>query len=359
MANVQVDGVNFKPSSLKRVEDSDQLTLDATKATASLSPGEPYTAKVQLKDDRTLEAPVIVELPRPQITLLNKGVQADGTNPLPPVQLGSPDDLPVDARLVFFLKSNVPAAFPRDEKVEVAAADTSFHTLLSLNDGSLMLEDAGTAMGSVEPRTRFGSSAFGPVRVRAIAADGEAGDWLPLGTLVRLPGFEDLRCPRALAKPCLLEASNLFLATSFSATPDFGNATEVAPEFTGTQMIVPHPVNGVLYLKLRDDPGTVQTLALPVTPIVLPAATSQLYLPLPPTTEQSAAPAKEDASGQPSVDQAVSSYKSEDATSSNPALAGKNSSGDSAMGRGKIPAPAPHAREDMGASAATAMPATK
>ena len=81
-----------------------------------------------------------------------------------PVQLGNPDDLPVDGRLVFFLKSNVPATFPRDEKVEVAAADSSFETMLTLSDGSLMLEDANTAVGSLEPLARFGSSAFGPVR---------------------------------------------------------------------------------------------------------------------------------------------------------------------------------------------------
>ena len=66
-------------------------------------------------------------------------------------------------RLVFFLKSRVPANFPRNEKVEVAAADGSFSTVLSLADGGLMLEDAKTAMGMVDPLARFGASAFGPV----------------------------------------------------------------------------------------------------------------------------------------------------------------------------------------------------
>jgi hypothetical protein len=36
-------------------------------------------------------------------------------------------------------------------------------------------------------------------------------------------------------------------------------------------VIVPHPTGGILYLKLRDDPATVQTLTLPVIPIVLPS----------------------------------------------------------------------------------------
>jgi hypothetical protein len=187
------------------------------------------------------------------------------------VQFGSPDDLPVDERLVFFLKSSSPAYFPRNEKVEVAASDSSFHTTLDLADGSLMLEDSKTAVGRVEPLSRFGSSAFGPIRVRAIAADGSTGDWLPLGTLVRVPEFKELRCPRATSKPCVLSGNNLFLADSIASTPDFGNPTAVPPEFTGTQIIVPHPAAGLLYLKLRDDPATVQTLTLPVVPVTLPA----------------------------------------------------------------------------------------
>ena len=267
VANAEVNGIKFTPSALNRVDNSDQLLMLAAGSTAELTPGRPYTARVDLKDGRRLDAPVAVDAPRPQITLLSKGVQSDASNPLPPVQLGSPNDLPIDGRLVFFLKSSVPSAFPRDEKIELAAADASFHTTLTLNDGGLMLEDANTAMGSVEPLTRFGSSAFGPVQVRPIAADGAAGDWQPLGTLVRMPGFKELRCPRAASKPCLLDGSNLFLAASFAATPAFDTPAEVSPDFTGTELIVPHPANGVLYVKLRDDPATVQTLTLPVTPI--------------------------------------------------------------------------------------------
>jgi hypothetical protein len=37
-------------------------------------------------------------------------------------------------------------------------------------------------------------------------------------------------------------------------------------------LTVPHPVNGTLYLKLRDDPEIVQTLTMPVTPIGPPPA---------------------------------------------------------------------------------------
>jgi hypothetical protein len=265
VAKADLDGIVLTPSTLSRVEDRDQLLMKATISTAHLDPERHYVAHVELKDGRLLRVPVTVEPPRPQAALLNKGVQEDASAPPSPVQLGSGDDLPLDGRLIFFLKSKVPLKFPRNEKVELAAVDGSFGTELSLADGSLMLEDAKTAMGTVEPLTRFGASAFGPVHVRVLSAAGATGDWLPLGTLVRLPGFKELRCPRAQAKPCTLTGTNLFLADSFAATPDFESPTDVPQDFTGFQLTVPHPAGGTLYLKLRDDPQTVQTLTLPVT----------------------------------------------------------------------------------------------
>ena len=269
VAKAQVGGISFTPEVLNRVENSDQLIMNAGDPTSSLEPGEPYMAHVQLKDGRVLETHVSVDPPRPQVTLLSKGVQSASGSSLPPVQLGSANDLPVTGRLVFFLKSKVPETFPREEKIELAAADDSFHSLLTLGDGSLMLEDDATAVANLEPLAQFGSSAFGPVRVRPIAADGVAGDWVPLGTLVRLPGFIELRCPHAATKPCLLDGVNLFLAASFAATPEFDNPTDVPRDFTGTELIVPHAANGVLYVKLRDDPATVQTLTLPVASLAL------------------------------------------------------------------------------------------
>jgi hypothetical protein len=267
VASAKIEGIELTPSILNRVGDLDELLMTAGGSTASMVPGKHYAAHVELKDGRVLSTRVTVDPPRPQVTLLSKGVQNDVSQPQPPVLLGSADDFPIEGRLVFFLKSVVPQAFPRDEKVEVAAADSSFHTMLTFSDGSLLLEDAHTVVGSLQPLSRFGASAFGPVRVRALSADGVPGDWQPLGTLVRLPGFNALRCPRSPAKPCVLSGTNLFLATSFAATPDFDNPADVTRQFTGTQLVVPHPVNGVLYVKLRDDPATVQTLTLAVTPV--------------------------------------------------------------------------------------------
>lgn len=267
VAKVSLNGIEWAPADLKRVQDQDHLDLKANSDTAVLEPGKRYTAKVKLRDGRELKVPVTVETPRPQVTLLSKGSQEEESADPSPVHLGSPNDLPVERRLVFFLKSKTPSNFPRDQKVEVAAADNSFHTTLSLRDGTLMLEDADTALAVVEPLAKFGSSAFGPVQARAISADGVPGEWLSLGTLVRLPGFKELHCPHSSSKPCMLTGTNLFLTQSVASTPDFDNVVDVPADFTGTQLTVPHPVNGVLYLKLRDDPATVQTLALSALPL--------------------------------------------------------------------------------------------
>ena len=265
VAKAELDGMALKPLKLNRVQDADQLTMAFDKPTDSLEAGKDYSAKVQLQDGRQLKVPVTVEPPRPQITLLNKGIQEDASAAASPVHLANVDDLPVDGKLVFFLKSKIPGNFARDEKVEVAASDGSFRTVLSLTDTGLMLEDAKTAIAMIEPLARFGTSAFGPVQVRAMSGQGVAGDWLPLGTLVRVPAFKELRCPRAVSKACTLTGANLFLSSSIGSAPDLNNATDVPADFTGTQLTVPHPANGTLYLRLRDDPTTVQTLTLPVT----------------------------------------------------------------------------------------------
>lgn len=286
VAKASLDGIVWTPVDLKRVQDQDQLKMKADGDTARLEHGKRYSAKVELRDGRELKVPVTVEPPRPQLTLLSKGTQDEESDEPSPVHLGSPNDLPVERRLVFFLKSKTPAAFPRDEKVEVAAADDSFHTTLSLSEGTLMLEDANTALAVVEPLAKFGSSAFGPVQARAISSDGVPGDWLSLGTLVRLPGFKELHCPHNPSRPCTLTGTNLFLAESVASSTDFENAVDIPADFTGTQLSVPHPANGVLYLKLRDDPSTVQTLALAVMPMSPGATTPTALKPGQPATDQ-------------------------------------------------------------------------
>lgn len=270
VAGVTMQDVAWAPNGLSRVGDFDQLMLKTDNATDNLAMTGSYSAQVKLRDGRTLKVPVTVQPRRPKVSLLNKGSQDDGSTV---VHFANSDDLALSLKLIFFLKSEVPQNFPRNQNVEVASEDGSFHTTLSIADGSLILEDARTALGTVDPMAKFGPSAFGPLRIRVVSAEGVPGDWMPLGTLVRVPSFKELRCPRSQAKMCTLAGGSLFLVTSISATQDMANPVEIPGDFTSGQVTVPHPVNGTLYIKLRDDPATVQTLVLPVTPLVVPPGT--------------------------------------------------------------------------------------
>ena len=176
--------LGLKPFTLSRVEDHDQLTMKASATTAHLHPAERDTAHVELKDGRLLKVPVTVEPPRPQVTLLSKGIQEE-TSALPsPAQMGSPDDLPLEGRLVFFLKSTVPSKFPRSEKVELAAEDGSFDTELFLYGGKHRSEDAikirgGKPAAAHPPRrlrlwTRQSACALGERSRRRMAPPGNA-----------------------------------------------------------------------------------------------------------------------------------------------------------------------------------------
>ena len=259
--------------------------------------------------------PVTINPPRPQVTLLSKGSQDDRRLlPLRPFTSAAPTICPSPRAWSSSSKRSSRRRFPRNEDVEVAAADDSFHTMLSLSDGSLILEDARTAIGTVDPLARFGMSAFGPLHARVISAEGVAGDWIPLGTLVRVPAFKDLRCPRSTLKPCSLSGTNFFLIDSIASAQDFGNATVVPADFTGSQLAVPHPVAGELYIKLRDDPSTVQTLDLPIT--LMPASFAQANTPV--------APPQPPESPQAASDKANSATPTADsAPTDKPGVAGK------------------------------------
>jgi hypothetical protein len=168
--------------------------------------------------------------------------------------------------MTFFLKSVAPPEFPRDQKIEVAATNGGFDTMLSLSDASLTLQDAHTVLAVLDPAKAFGPSAFGQLRFRPVTGTGVAGDWQPLTSLVRLPSLKEVHCPASPAKPCTLTGENLFLIDSVSNTQQFTHPVTVPMGFAGMSMQVPRPNGTTLYLKLRDDPSTVDLVSLPVSP---------------------------------------------------------------------------------------------
>jgi hypothetical protein len=263
VASLDINGAHFLPASLTRAEKVDELTLSAQNAlTSDLKPEQELNTRVLLKDGRALQLQATVAPPRPRLTLVSKRIQSARSA----IRLASQDDLPLDGKITFFVRTEVPAKFPHDEKIEVATVDGLFRAVLSLADKSLSLQDSQTAVAVLDPLKSFGDSAFGPLQFRPLAADGTAGDWQPLAHLVRVPHLKEVRCPDDPEKQCTLSGDLFYLIDSIASDRDFAHAVSVPSGFADTSLAVPRPNGTVLYLKLRDDPLAINTAVVPVLP---------------------------------------------------------------------------------------------
>ncbi len=264
VASLDFHGQKFAPAGLTRVQQKDELRMTSDVA-VEMNSAENPDARVTLKDGRVLDVHTDMESPRPRVSLISKAVTPVLASP-GMIQLGSPDDLPRNGQLSFVVKSEIPASFPYDEKIEVTTADGAFDILLSTADGSLVLQDAQTVIGKLDAAKSFGASAFGALRFRPVDTSGKKGDWQALVRLVRLPTLTDLHCAPGLAALCTLSGTNLFLIDSISADPQFSNPVAVPIGYMATTLNVPRPgLNAPLYFKLRDDPAAINSVLLPVT----------------------------------------------------------------------------------------------
>jgi hypothetical protein len=319
VSTAEINGVSFHPDTLSRHGEQDELKLVAANAAAvqGFTVGLGAKAKFTLKDGRTLELPLTVAPPRPRVTILSRDVQVPSSDAA--IHLTDQGEVPQAGGLTFSLKTVIPQIFPRTEKIEVSSDDGSLTTTLSLSDSSLVLEDATTMLATLDPLKSFGPSIFGPLRFRPVAEDGTTGDWQSLGTVVRLPVVSSITCPRVAAHhvdapvapppptpapaapatpapdagdvpplatlqpgaaltnadtaqpvpsdpaatACTLHGSNLFLIDSVASDGAFTHSTQIPEGFSGTTISVPRPVAKTLYVKLRDDPTVVNTLAVP------------------------------------------------------------------------------------------------
>ena len=314
VSTAEINGVPFQTGTLSRHGELDELKLLAANpgAAQSFTVGLGAKAKFTLKDGRTLNLPVTVAPPRPRVTILSRDVQVPASDA--GIHLTDQSEVPQDGGLTFSLKTVVPQIFPRTEKIEVSSEDGSLTTMLSLSDSSLVLEDATTMLATLDPLKSFGPSIFGPLRFRPVADDGTTGDWQPLGNVVRLPVVSGVTCPRvtgrhvdppapppsiapapapaadaadATAAPslqagaavtapdtapapsdpaaaaCTMHGTNLFLIDSVASDSAFSHSTQIPEGFSGQNINVPRPTARTLYVKLRDDPTVINTLAVP------------------------------------------------------------------------------------------------
>jgi hypothetical protein len=264
---VEAGSLHFKPDTLSRANQQDELSLVAREPATEtpLKPGDPLALHVTLKDGRLLELTSTVGPHRPSVSMMSKSVLYDESVAASPfaVRLGDADELPQEARLNFFLKSQAPESFSATEKIEVATADESFRVLLSFKDGNLTLQDSKTVFAVLDPMKLLGPSAFGPLKFRPVTADGVEGDWQPLINLVRVPALKAVRCLPGHEKQCTLTGDKLFLIDAVSTDPDFHDAVTVPDGYADATLAIPPMKGKTLYLKLRDDPATVDTAIIP------------------------------------------------------------------------------------------------
>jgi hypothetical protein len=263
VVGLTLHGVAFRPGELTTISGADELAMITSDAQAigPLRPGETMTAKVALKDGRTVNLKASVEPPRPSVALISKSIQPLTPGPRGVIQLAGQDELPLGAVLTFSIRAQAPARFSGHESIEVANADGAILATLTLTNG-LVLADAKIAMATLDTAKAFNASTFGALQFR-IVEDGTAGDWQRLATLVRLPVLRHLKCPVGPAQRCELAGSDLFLIDSLSTDPGFDHPTKVPEGFTGAVLQVPRPSAGRLYMKLHDDPSVVDSLAFP------------------------------------------------------------------------------------------------
>ena len=263
VASISMGGAVFVPAELSMQHGVDELPMAATDAAAvaQLKPQHSISARIVLKDGRAITLSASIEAARPQVLLIGKGVQPSASNDLSNIQLIDPAELPQDATLTFSMRSQSPAAFARDESIEVATLDQSFMTTLSAANGGMTFENSQVAVATLIPVKAFGASAFGPLQFR-VNVKGVTGNWQPLASLVRLPALKSIQCPATAELACKLSGSNLFLIDSVSGDPQFTHAVQVPDGFLGSALPVPHPAAGSLYVKLRDDASVINRATL-------------------------------------------------------------------------------------------------
>jgi hypothetical protein len=275
------------------------------------------TAKLSLRDGRSLSVPLTISAARPVISLLRKTAAPPAGST---ITLSNPDDLALTSLLTFTLKT--PTNFPRNGELEIETLDGTLRTVLTLApSGGLLLQDPHTVVATLDPLRSFGPSAFGALHMRAVFPahphHGEANssttptestptsedsaapasDWLPLANIVRLPTLTQLQCPSDPSQPCTVTGSNLFLIEDVSTSPAFADPQPVPDGYTGNTLTVPHPTAATLFLKLRDDPAGIDSAILPVpahvhnashTPPPPPA--TPVTIPTTPAKQESPAP---------------------------------------------------------------------
>nr|WP_242496160.1 hypothetical protein [Sphingobium cupriresistens] len=255
--SVDVNGLVMRPDGLTRDGAVDRLRLVGQSDAVALEAGSAATARVKLRDERSVSLALTVADARPQIGLLSKDVSLGA----PPANgkvlaLNGDNLLPDNGQLVFSVRAGEGTKLSASDAIEVAPVEDGATIRLTAANG-LRLESPYVMVATLDPKA-MAPSLFGPLRFRLLRG-GEASDWQPLVTLARLPQIAAVSCA-AKADGCTITGRDLFLIDAVGATPTLDQAAQVAHGYTGSALKAPAPQDGKLYLRLRDAPDSVVTL---------------------------------------------------------------------------------------------------
>lgn len=256
VAKLEVAGVTFAAGALTRDPGGgDRLTLTTTGNTETLAQGQ-SDARVTLKDGRTTTVRATITPPRPRLELVGSNVDAPAAASQVPLALPV-GLLAPDATLTFSIRA-IGTRLTSDDAVEVATADDSASTKLTVASGTLQSLGGDVAVGTLTPRKALGAAAVGPLKMRLVQGD-TLGEWQPLARVVRLPTLTKVACAD---KGCTIAGDGLFLIASVAGSADGGGAVAVPVGFVGTTLTVPKPAGDRLFLKLVDAPDEAVTFAV-------------------------------------------------------------------------------------------------
>ncbi|MBU3076780.1 hypothetical protein [Sphingomonas quercus] len=191
-------------------------------------------------------------------TIIARHVQAVAAAPVA-ISLANDSQIPTSATLTFSLRLEGTANWTGKERVEVTAEHGGAPVTLAPGKGLTILGDH-VAVALLQPGNWAGGSAFGGLRARVVGPD-TVSDWLPLGTLVRLPSLSRFECATPPQSGCRLTGDGLYLIQSVSTTPGFETKLDVPLGYPGTTLDVPQPADGRLYIRLLDAPDVANWLA--------------------------------------------------------------------------------------------------
>lgn len=255
---VELAGLTWRPDGLSRDGNIDRLQLAAEGEGGLPTAGTQATARVRLRDGRSMKLDLAIAPPRLQVNLLSKTVMP-GAVPANERALAIEGDglLPDNGTLVFSVQVAGNGRLSAGDSIEVAAGDPDAVVTLAVGKG-LRMESPQVAVATLDPKASS-SPLFGPLRFR-VRQGGEASDWRPLVTLARLPHVDAVTC--GAGEGCSVRGHDLFLIEAIGSTSSLDQATKVAHGYTGSTLTTAVPKDGVLYVQLRDAPDHI--LRLPI-----------------------------------------------------------------------------------------------